>query len=169
MSALATILLISSFSTFIYMVLTKELFNRKIFFLKWLTKQKLQIFFDYNGNESWRGGYKQNFGKSWHYWVNSEALSKVTKRGRFILKKQIGLRFLATTAPAYNFHKLTNSPRKWIWKCLRGRSNFHAFFENKHSTVRGKRNVFFSWCKWLQRHLIFLWSTIHFVEDKRLL
>ena len=46
------------------------------FFLKWLTKQKLYTFFDYNVNESWKEGYKQNFGKSWNYWVISEALSK---------------------------------------------------------------------------------------------
>ena len=37
----------------------------------------------YNGNESCKGGPKQNFGKSWHYWVNSVALSKEKKKGRF--------------------------------------------------------------------------------------
>ena len=54
-----------------------------VFFLKWLTKPKPEIFFDYNGNESCKGGPKQNFGKSWHYWVNSVALSKEKKKGCF--------------------------------------------------------------------------------------
>ena len=59
------------------------LFSEKIFFLKRLTKPKLQIFFDYNDNKSCKGGPKQNFGQSWHYWVNSVALSKEKKKGCF--------------------------------------------------------------------------------------
>ena len=53
------------------------------FFLKRLTKPKLEIFFDYNDNESCKEGHKQNFGKSWHYWVNSVALSKENKKRCF--------------------------------------------------------------------------------------
>ena len=56
-------------------------FTEKLFFLKWLTKP--EIFFDYNGNESWEGGPKQIFCKSWHYWVSSVALSKEKKKGCF--------------------------------------------------------------------------------------
>ena len=52
-------------------------------FPKWLSKLKLQLFFDYNDNESCKGGHKQNFGKSWNYWVNSVALSKEKKKGCF--------------------------------------------------------------------------------------
>ena len=37
----------------------KELFSGKIFFLQWLTKPKPEIFFNYNGNESCKGGHKQ--------------------------------------------------------------------------------------------------------------
>ena len=42
----------------------KELFSENIFFLKWLTKLKLEISFDFNVNESCKGGHKQNFGES---------------------------------------------------------------------------------------------------------
>ena len=63
--------------------LLKSSLVARFFFLKRLTKPKPEIFFDYNGNESCKGGPKQNFGKSWHYWVNSVALSKEKKKGCF--------------------------------------------------------------------------------------
>ena len=63
-SALAKILLMSSFTTFISISICSFDFVKKNLFTKELTKQQLQIFFDYNGNKSWRGGVKKNFGKS---------------------------------------------------------------------------------------------------------
>ena len=77
-SALAKILLMSSFTTFISIVVKKY-----FYFLKRLKKPKLEIFFDYNYNESCKGGHEQKFGKSWNYWVNSVALSIKTKSTTF--------------------------------------------------------------------------------------
>ena len=47
------------------------------------TKPNVEIFFDYNGNKSCKEGHKQNFGKSWNYWVNSVALSKEKQKWCF--------------------------------------------------------------------------------------
>ena len=84
-----------------------------------------QIFFDYNGNESCKGGAKQNFGKNWDFWVNSKALRKETKRGLFILKSALGplIRFTVATFktnqspisfPLFNSLKFEH---KWKKKC----------------------------------------------------
>ena len=56
---------------------------KRFFFLNMITKPKLQIFFDPIGNESCKGGPKQNFGKSWNYWVNLVDLSIKTKSTTF--------------------------------------------------------------------------------------
>ena len=59
-------------------LVTKELFSSQIFFfLKRLTKPKLQIFFDYNGNESCKGGLK--ILARAEITETSQALSKETK------------------------------------------------------------------------------------------
>ena len=34
-----------------------------------------------SGNESCKGGHRQNFGKNWNYWVKSVAISKENKKG----------------------------------------------------------------------------------------
>ena len=74
---------------------TKELFSGKIFFLKWLTKPKPEIFFDYNGNESCKGGHKQLLARA-DITESTQWLSvKKRKRGIFILFQALVKRLLS--------------------------------------------------------------------------